>query len=178
MSTEPLPSSLEASPASPSSNDSASSNGSALVVVPPRAASNRDLPALETTMQGLVRDFRTPVALEIMGTLASRQFVLRGEPLGLAHLTEQVRARYPQAEIRALLPGEDALRLDEEEEASFVELEAGSAPYLPLKTWKEREWQAEGSDPILGILAVLFVVSFAYVQALRRQRAIALRSAA
>src|SRR5258706_13877055 len=74
-----------------------------LQVVPPRSASNRDIAALETVMQGLTLGVRHPVALEIARTAKGRQFMLRAtSPSALQHLTAQILARYPQATIHPL----------------------------------------------------------------------------
>src|SRR5438309_11518244 len=70
-------------------------------VLVPRAASTRDVVALETAMQGLSQDDRHPVALELAATATSRGFLLRATSLmSLQHLCSQVQARYPQAIIR------------------------------------------------------------------------------
>lgn len=135
--------------------DPSSSSALALLVVPHPTASSCDLPALETVMHSLTLDAGHPVALEIIGTKTSQQFVLRAtSPKALFHLVSQIHARYPQAKMYEL--ADDPLRLKEDEAVSVVELTAGAASYLSLKTtWKERDFQQEGADPILGILAAL-----------------------
>jgi hypothetical protein len=121
-------------------------------VVPARAGTARDLPALETAMQGLALDERSPVALEIAATKTERRFLLRAEEEGaLHHLEHQIQARYPQAVMRAV--EYDPWRLDTGEEASLWELRPGASSDLPLRTWRTREWVEEGTDPVLGILA-------------------------
>jgi hypothetical protein len=124
-------------------------------VLVPRAASTRDVVALETAMQGLAQDDRHPVALELAATATSRGFLLRATSLlSLQHLCSQVQARYPQAIIRPVGEAHDPLTLQDGEEVSVVELSAGAAAYLPLRAFREREWQLEGADPLLGILGV------------------------
>jgi hypothetical protein len=124
-------------------------------VLVPRTASTRDILALETAMQGLAQDDRHPVALELAATATSRGFLLRATSLmALQHLCSQVQARYPQAIIRPVVSGHDPLALQDGEEVSVVELLAGAAAYLPLRAFREREWQQEGADPLLGILGV------------------------
>src|SRR5947209_7033427 len=124
-------------------------------VLVPRAASTRDITALETAMQGLAQDDRHPVALELAATATSRGFLLRATSLlSLQHLCSQVQARYPQAMIGPVASGHDPLTLQDGEEFSVVELSAGAAAYLPLRAFREREWQHEGADPLLGILGV------------------------
>jgi hypothetical protein len=117
-----------------------------------RASGARDLPALETTMQGLALDQRSPVALELAATTRTRHFFLRADrPVALRYLEQQIQARYPQAVICA--EGADPLQLLEGEECSGMELRAGATSDLPLRSWKPREWLAEGTDPLLSVLA-------------------------
>ena len=124
-------------------------------VIVPRAASTREITALETAMQGLAPDARHPVALELAATASSRQFLLRAtSAMSQKHLCDQVQARYPQAIIRQLIQEDDPLILGEGEVVSAVELHAGAAAYLPLHRWRERELLQEGADPLLGILGV------------------------
>ena len=124
-------------------------------VLVPRAASTRDITALETAMQGLALDDRHPVALELAATASSRHFLLRAtSAMSQRHLADQVQARYPQAIIRQLAQEDDPLALREGEIVSVVELRAGAAAYLPLRALRERELLQEGADPLLGILGV------------------------
>ncbi len=125
-----------------------------LQVVPPRSASNRDIAALETVMQGLALDVRHPVALEMARTTRGRQFLLRAtSPAALEHLAAQVQARYPQATIQPL--SEDPLNIKPDEALTAVELQPGAASYLPLRSWRERELPLAGTDPLLGLLAAV-----------------------
>src|SRR5205085_11511119 len=89
-------------------------------VLVPRAASTRNITALETAMQGLAQDDRHPVALELTATPSSRGFLLRATSvMALQHLCSQVQARYPQAIIRPVSSQEhDPLALQDGEEAS------------------------------------------------------------
>src|SRR2546429_9194123 len=99
-------------------------------VLVPRAASTRDILALETAMLGLAQDDRHPVALELAATASSRGFLLRATSLmALAHLCDQVQARYPQAIIRPVAGAHDPF-VPQEGEAGFVlELRARAAGY-------------------------------------------------
>src|SRR5260221_1130550 len=86
-------------------------------VLGPRAASTRDVVALETAMQGLAQDDRHPVALELAATGSSRGFLLRATSLmSLWHLCDQVQARYPQAMIGPVGEAHDPLALQGGEE--------------------------------------------------------------
>src|SRR6266567_8876086 len=85
-------------------------------VLVPRAASTRDILALETAMQGLAQDDRHPVALELAATATSRGFLLRAtSAMALSHLCGQVQARYPQAIIQPVASGQDPLAQREDE---------------------------------------------------------------
>jgi hypothetical protein len=124
-------------------------------VIPPRTAV-RDLPALETAMQALALDERHPIALEIAGSATARMFLIRATSRpALEHLAAQLYARYPQATLLPLTARQDPLRLCEHEAVSAIELTAGAANYLPLRSWRERELTQEGTDPVLGLLAAL-----------------------
>jgi hypothetical protein len=124
-------------------------------VIVPRTSSTRDSTVLETAMQGLALDARHPVALELAATASSRHFLLRAtSAMSLRHLADQVQARYPQAIIRPQAQEDDPLALREGEVVSAVELRAGAAAYLPLRTFRERELLQEGADPLLGMLGV------------------------
>ncbi len=111
-------------------------------VLVPRAASTRDIVALETAMQGLAQDDRHPVALELAATASSRGFLLRAtSAMSLSHLCGQIQARYPQAIIQPVSHENDPLALRQGEKVSVIELCPGAAAYLPLRAFREREWQ-------------------------------------
>jgi len=73
----------------------------------------------------------------------------------LEHLAAQLYARYPQATLLPLTAEQDPLHLCEHEAITALELIAGAASYLPLRSWRERELIQEGTDPVLGLLAAL-----------------------
>src|SRR5260370_28247925 len=73
--------------------------------------------------------------------------------VALEHIVDQIRARYPQATILPL--SYDPLIRAPNETVSAVELCPGAASYLPLRIWRDRELQGEGTDPLLGLLAAL-----------------------
>lgn len=128
-----------------------------LQVIPSRASSARDLPALETAMQALALDERSPIALEIAATPTTRQFLLRAEStLAVRSLEQQIQARYPQATIAPA--ASDPLVCGEGEACSVVELRPGAAAFLPLRTWKPRDLLTEGTDPLLGVLAAFGIL--------------------
>jgi hypothetical protein len=108
-------------------------------------------------MHSLVLDKRTPVALEIVGTSKQRSFLIRATTQeGLEHAVTQLRARYPQADFRPVLPDDDPFVVNPDEVVSAVELKAGAASYLPLRSWEEDEDQmASTTDPLVGVLGAL-----------------------
>ena len=126
----------------------------AVQVIPPRGSSDRDVSSLETVAQGLALDEHHPVALEIASTQQGRIFVLRATTsTALYHVIEQFQARYLQATIQPL--SSDPLKLQPGEAVSVIELSPGAASYLPLRTWRDRELQNAGTDPLLGLLGAL-----------------------
>ncbi|HTK06189.1 MAG TPA: hypothetical protein VL485_03390 [Ktedonobacteraceae bacterium] len=126
----------------------------ALHIIPPLHSSTEHAIALEATMQSLVLDQQHPIALELVGTNERRSFIVRAtSQAALDHAEALLRAQYPQSEIRPLKTHEDAFRLDPDEAISAVELVAGTASFLPLRTWQEA--QKEGTDPLLGLLAAM-----------------------
>ncbi|GCE03496.1 hypothetical protein [Dictyobacter aurantiacus] len=126
----------------------------ALHIIPPLHSNKEHAIALEATMQSLVLDRQHPITLELAGTQEWRSFIVRAtSQSALDHVEALLRAQYPQSEIRPLRSHDDPFRLDPGEAVSAVELEAGSASYLPLRSWQEE--QKEGTDPLLGLLAAL-----------------------
>jgi hypothetical protein len=126
----------------------------AIHIIPPLHSSTEHAIALEATMQSLVLDQQHPLALELIGTPERRSFIVRAtSQAALDHAEALLRAQYPQSEMRPLKAYEDPFRLDPDEDISAVELVAGTASFLPLRTWQEA--QKEGSDPLLGLLAAL-----------------------
>ena len=126
----------------------------ALHIIPPLHSSTEHAIALEATMQSLVLDRQHPIALELAGTTERRSFIVRAtSQAALDHAEALLRAQYPQSEICPLKAHEDPFRLDPDEDISAVELVAGTASFLPLRTWQEA--QKEGTDPLLGLLAAI-----------------------
>ncbi len=125
-------------------------------VIPPRSAGSRDMAGFETALQALALDEHHPIALELAGTAKARLFLLRAtSPESLHHLTQQIQAHYPQAQLQALAYEDDPLTIKPGESNAVVELQPGAASYLPMRSWQEREMLKEGADPLLGLLAAL-----------------------
>ena len=127
---------------------------SAVRIIPPTSWHEEEDVHLAAAMHSLVLDERSPIALEIAGMSSQRCFLLRATtPEALDHALTQLRARYPQADMRPLLADDDPFVVHPDETASAVELQAGAASYLPLQVWDDR---AQGrNDPLLGVLGAL-----------------------
>jgi hypothetical protein len=128
----------------------------ACVIVAPRSINDdQQQVVLAEAMSGLVLDRQHPVALEIAGTPAAKQFQLRATtPEALRHAIAQMRTRFPQASVTFVNGTEDPFRRAEGEAVSVVELQ-GVAPELPLRTLEDRELRQRGRDPVLGLLGAL-----------------------
>ena len=128
----------------------------ACVMIPPRSLDEREQQViLASAMAGLVLDTRHPVAFEITGTPATKQFLIRATtPEALGHAVAQLRTRYPQASFTPLVGLEDPFHLEAHEAVSVVELHS-VAPELPLRTLEDREVFRVTKDPILGLLGAL-----------------------
>jgi hypothetical protein len=134
-----------------------SSPSLAIQVIPPLQP-DHDQIALEAAMQSLVLDSQHPVALELAGTAQRRSFIVRAtSQTALDHVEALLRSQYPQLDVRPLRAYEDPFRLEPHEAVSAVELVAGTASYLPLRTWQseKRPQETAEADPLLGLLASL-----------------------
>ena len=127
-------------------------------VIAPRSEDGaQEVVGLETVMQSLVLSARLPIALEIAGSATRKRFLVRAtDPLALSHAEQQLRLRYPQADIVHLTDADDPLRLLSNETVSVAELRPGAAAYLPMREWDPAVLQQQkGIDPLLGVLAAL-----------------------
>ncbi len=108
-------------------------------------------------MQSLVLDAKHPVALELAGTAERRSFIVRATSrTALYHVEALLRSQYPQLGVEPLRAYEDPFLLQSHEEVSAIELVAGAAPYMPLRSWQDSRQKPQGEvDPILGLLASL-----------------------
>jgi hypothetical protein len=125
-------------------------------MIPPRSLDEREQQViLASAMAGLVLDRRHPVAFEIAGSPATKQFLIRATtPEALEHTVAQLRTRYPQASFTPLVGTDDPFHLEAHEAVSVVELHS-VAPELPLRTLDERDVYRVTKDPILGLLGAL-----------------------
>src|SRR6185503_458688 len=104
------------------------------------------------------------VAMEIAADAESRRFLARcSSPAEARRLMGLVGSAYPQAEIRnfdsASFPTGDPANVGPDEQVAVSTLGLRFAPYLPLRTFEDREINSSvGSaqaDPLLGLLAAL-----------------------
>jgi hypothetical protein len=105
-----------------------------------------------------------PLALEISADHERRRFLVRASTAASQRrLAGQLGAAYPQTELRLLDPDggglADPARLDDDEQLAVCTLGLRAAPYLPLRTFQDRDLDADAgpaqADPVLGILASL-----------------------
>ena len=146
------------------------------ILVIPGVETTRNLSAMRSVIQAMTSvgpARKRSVALEIAGTLQSRAFIVRATSKeALVHAELQLRARYPQAEMRLLSPDQDPFRVEVGERASVCELRHAGPHFLSLETFestgrsgsprgqmhggsRSRVPQSDIADPILGVLAAL-----------------------
>ncbi|HEX2515516.1 MAG TPA: hypothetical protein VH257_12485, partial [Chloroflexota bacterium] len=107
-----------------------------------------------------------PFALEIAATRDARWFLVRaGSPAMRAHIEDQLGVAYPQAELRRLdaarFPALDPARCAPDEQVAACSLRLRRPPFLPLRTFSDREAAADlaghaaQADPLLPVLGAL-----------------------
>jgi hypothetical protein len=110
------------------------------------------------------RGEQRPVALEIAADAASRRFLARcTDPVEVPRLVALVGAAYPQAEVRhfdpAISAAGDPAAVGPDEQCFVCTLELRRAPYLPLRTFEDRDldfsFGSAQADPLLGVLGAL-----------------------
>ncbi|GCE23230.1 type IV secretion system DNA-binding domain-containing protein [Dictyobacter kobayashii] len=113
--------------------------------------------SLTSAMHSLVLDRHAPITLELTGTATQRRLLIRSKTQeGLDHAVTQLRARYPQADFRRMAVTDDPFVLRPGETVSAVELKAGAASYLPLRSWQENDVASTSAqDPLVGVLGAL-----------------------
>ena len=120
----------------------------AFEVIPPRSEDGiQEVVGLETVMQSLVLTARQPIALEIAGSANRKRFLVRATAHpALVHAEQQLRLRYPQADIQYLTEANDPFRLFPNETVTVAELRPGAAAYLPMHQWDPQVLQPEVSS--------------------------------
>jgi hypothetical protein len=126
------------------------------------------LSAAEHLFAGLTPQVTHPeerrVALEIAGDADCRRFLARCSTSEDArHLVGLFGSAYPQAELRshesATFPTGDPAAPQLDEQVAVCTLELQSEPYLPLRTFEDRDIDSSAgspqADPILGVVAAL-----------------------
>jgi hypothetical protein len=107
-----------------------------------------------------------PFALEIAATHDARWFLVRaGTQAMRAHVEDQLGVAYPQAELRRLdaarFPALDPARCAPDEQVAACALRLRRPPFLPLRTFTDRDAAADQAahaaqaDPLLPVLGAM-----------------------
>ena len=121
-----------------------------LAVTPPRSG-ERTLLGVENLLQSIA--VPEPFSLELAGDVDGVTLLARCHDDQVVR--QQLSAHYPQARIRRVEPGEDPLRLGEEEQAWSVTLRAGGPEYVPLRVFRDDDLLDPGSDPLIALMGAL-----------------------
>ena len=121
-----------------------------LAVTPPRTG-ERTMLGVENMLQSIA--VPEPFSLELAGDVDG--VTLMARCLNDRVVRGQVSAHYPQARIHEVPAQDDALRLDEGEEAWSMTLRASGPEYVPLRTFRDDDLLDPGSDPIIALLGAL-----------------------
>ena len=121
-----------------------------LAVTPPRTG-ERTLLGVENLLQSIA--VPEPFSLELAGDMDGVTLLARCHDDQVVR--QQLSAHYPQARIRRVEPGEDPLRLGEEEQAWSVTLRAGGPEYVPLRVFRDDDLLDPGSDPLIALMGAL-----------------------
>ncbi len=121
-----------------------------LAITPPRSG-ERTLLGVENLLASIA--VPEPFSLELAGD--SSGVTLLARCLDDQVVRGQIAARYPQARITTLAPGEDPLRLAEGESAWGMTLRASGPEYAPLRTFRDDDLLDPGSDPLIAIIGAL-----------------------
>ena len=121
-----------------------------LAVTPPRAG-ERTLLGVENLLQSIA--VPEPFSLELAGDMDG--VTLMARCLDDQVVRGQLSAHYPQARIRSVDPGDDPLRVGENEQAWAISLRAGGPEYIPLRTFRDDDLLDPGSDPLIALMGAL-----------------------
>ena len=121
-----------------------------LAVTPPRTG-ERTLLGVENMLGSIA--VPEPFSLELAGNAYGVTLLARC--MDDQVVRQQISARYPQAQIHQVLPEDDPLRVDEEEQAWGMTLRADGPEYVPLRTFRDDDLLDPGSDPLITLLGSL-----------------------
>ena len=121
-----------------------------LAITPPRSG-ERTLLGVENLLASIA--VPEPFSLELAGD--SGGVTLLARCLDDQVVRGQIAARYPQARITTMAPGDDPLRLAEGEQAWGMTLRASGPEYAPLRTFRDDDLLDPGSDPLIAIIGAL-----------------------
>ena len=113
-----------------------------LAVTPPRTG-ERTMLGVENMLQSIA--VPEPFSLELAGDVDG--VTLMARCLNDRVVRGQISAHYPQARIHEVPAQDDALRLDEGEEAWAMTLRASGPEYVPLRTFRDDDLLDPGLRP-------------------------------
>ena len=121
-------------------------------IVTPRR--NETTPAaVETMLQALSR-LAQPFSLEILGEPQAVRFLVRAPRTQMPAILGQIEAAYGYSLVETRdYSDRDPGQIREGQTAAQANLVLRGAAYLPIKTWRDEDWEA--SSPVLGILGSL-----------------------
>ena len=121
-----------------------------LAVTPPRDG-ERTLLGVENLLGSIA--VPEPFSLELAGDMDG--VTLMARCLEDQVVRGQIAARYPQARIQELHPGEDPLWVRDDEQAWSMTLRADGPEYVPLRTFRDDDLLDPGSDPLIALMGAL-----------------------
>ena len=121
-----------------------------LEVTPPRSG-ERTLLGVENMLGSIA--VPEPFSLELAGDAAGVTLLARC--LDDQVVRGQIAARYPQARIQQLHPGEDPLWVRDDEQAWSMTLRADGPEYVPLRVFRDDDLLDPGSDPLIALMGAL-----------------------
>ena len=121
-----------------------------LAVTPPRTG-ERTLLGVENLLGSIA--VPEPFSLELAGDMDG--VTLMARCLEDQVVRGQIAARYPQARIQELHPGEDPLWVRDGEQAWNMTLRTDGPDYAPLRVFRDDDLLDPGSDPLIALMGAL-----------------------
>ncbi|MDP3047539.1 MAG: hypothetical protein Q8O07_08690, partial [Chloroflexota bacterium] len=92
-----------------------------------------------------------PFSLEILGEPQAVRFLVRAPRTQMPAILGQIEAAYGYSLVETRdYSDRDPGQIREDQTAAQANLVLRGAAYLPIKTWRDEDWEA--SSPVLGIL--------------------------
>jgi hypothetical protein len=121
-----------------------------LSVIPPRTGEHTLL-GIENLLQAVAVE--EGFSLELAGTPEGVSILIRTRSPVV--FRQQIGIHYPQARIRTITPEDDPVRPREGEQAWSQILTLAGPEFVPLRTFKDDDLIAPGSDPLLAVIGAL-----------------------